>query len=272
MLTHELKRLLQVLQWETKKKFSSTRQGFLPMREKGRGLDFKEVRNYHFGDDIRYIDWNVTSRTGELYTKEYYEERDASIIIFYDMSDSMSESKKDTAFQIALFLSLFHIKLGNRILLVTFSDRSHSPGKWLRTEADVFKTFTNITKQTEGGKTNYNSAYQFAFRLYPKFAVCYWISDFIEFGDYLTSKQNAKVWEPIGIWIQDELDTLDFPFWFKFFRQISQEIPNLRNKKTTYVADLKAAKKFFGSNLVQVNPNAKLSNQILPLFKIKRNG
>lgn len=86
-----------------KKKFSSTRQGFLAMSERGRGLDFKEVRNYHYGDDIRYIDWNVTSRTGELHTKEFYEERDASIIIFYDISESLSGLKKILHFKWLFF-------------------------------------------------------------------------------------------------------------------------------------------------------------------------
>ncbi|MBM9547507.1 DUF58 domain-containing protein [Leptospira sp. 201903074] len=272
MLSPELKRLLQVLQWETKKKFSSTRQGFLAMPERGRGLDFKEVRNYHFGDDIRYIDWNVTSRTGELYTKEYHEERDASIIIFYDRSDSMSDSKKDTAFQIALFLSLFHTKMGNRILLVTFSGNNLSTGKWLRTESDVFSTFTSITKQTQGNTTDYAEAYQFAFRLYPKFAVSYWISDFIDFSKYITTSRIHKVWEPIGVWIQDELDTIQLPFWLRMSQEISQEQVNFRKRENTYPKDLKAAKSFFGVNFVQINPNTKLSNQILPLFKIKRNG
>ncbi|TGM45572.1 DUF58 domain-containing protein [Leptospira vanthielii] len=272
MLSPELKRLLQVLQWETKKKFSSTRQGFLAMSERGRGLDFKEVRNYHYGDDIRYIDWNVTSRTGELHTKEYYEERDASIIIFYDISESLSGLKKNTAFQMALFLSLFHVKMGNRVLLISFSDNQKSPGKWLRTETEVFFTFTNITKQTKGDGTNYSEAYQFAFRLYPKFATSYWISDFNQFANYTKSNKPFKVWEPIGIWIEDELDIQQYPFWLRMFREISEEKISFRSSESTYSKDLKAAKAFFGVNLVQINPNTKLSTQILPLFKIKKNG
>jgi uncharacterized protein (DUF58 family) len=28
---------------------------------KGRGMEFSEVREYQFGDDIRFIDWNVSS-------------------------------------------------------------------------------------------------------------------------------------------------------------------------------------------------------------------
>ncbi|MCW7470904.1 DUF58 domain-containing protein [Leptospira kanakyensis] len=272
MLSPELKRLLQVLQWETKKKFSSTKQGLLTMSERGRGLDFKEVRNYHYGDDMRYIDWNVTSRTGELYTKEYYEERDASIIIFYDTSVSLSSSKRTTAFQIALFLSLFHIKMGNRVLLVPFSDHQLAPGKWLRTETDIFLAFAKIAKQENGEGTNYAEAYQFAFRLHPKHAVSYWISDFNDFSNYLKTNKIPKIWEPIGIWIQDEIDTLKFPLWLRMFQKISEENIGFRENENTYQKDLKAAKSFFGVQLVQINPNTKLSQQILPLFKIKRNG
>ncbi|TGL88308.1 DUF58 domain-containing protein [Leptospira congkakensis] len=272
MLSPELKRLLQVLQWETKKKFSSTKQGLLTMSERGRGLDFKEVRNYQYGDDMRYIDWNVTSRTGELYTKEYYEERDTSIIVFYDTSVSLNGSQKNTAFQIALFLSLFHIKMGNRILLIPFSDSPSKSGKWLRTETEVFSAFSNITKQPQGETTNYSEAYQFAFKLYPKYAISYWISDFNHFSYYLETNKVPKIWEPIGIWIQDELDTLKFPFWLRMFQKISAENISFRNNETTYTKDLKATKSFFGVQFVQINPNTKLSQQILPLFKIKRNG
>lgn len=272
MLSPELKRLLQVLQWETKKKFSSTRQGLLTMSERGRGFDFKEVRNYQFGDDTRYIDWNVTSRTGELYTKEFYVERDASIIIFYDKSGSLNGIKQTASFQIALFLSLFHIKMGNRILLVSFSEDQSNPAKWLKTETDVFSTFSNLTKQSAGDGTDYSKAYQYAFKLYPKFAVSYWISDFINFSDYIVKNKVPKLWEPIGIWIEDELDSIKFPFWLRMFQEISEEKVSFRNKENTYTKDLKAAKSFFGVNLVQINPTTKLSNQILPLFKSKRNG
>ncbi|PJZ44190.1 DUF58 domain-containing protein [Leptospira brenneri] len=271
MLTPELKRLLQVLQWETKKKFYSTKQGALIRAERGRGLDFKEVRNYHYGDDTRYIDWNVTSRTGELYTKEYHEERDASIIIFYDTSASLSGTQRNAAFQIALFLSLFHIKMGNRILLITFSDGHSSIGKWLRTEADILSAFANSTKHKYGDGTDYSTAYQFAFRLHPKYAVSYWISDFNRFSEHTNTNKVPKIWDSVGIWIQDELDTIEFPFWFRFFQKISEETIGFRSSQNTYTKDLKAAKSFFGVQFVQIDPYNKLSNQILPLFKIKRN-
>ena len=43
---------------------------------KGRGMEFDEVRQYHPGDDVRSIDWNVTARTGEPHVKSYIEERE----------------------------------------------------------------------------------------------------------------------------------------------------------------------------------------------------
>ena len=41
---------------------------------KGRGMEFAEVREYQFGDDIRNIDWNVTARSDHPYVKVFDEE------------------------------------------------------------------------------------------------------------------------------------------------------------------------------------------------------
>lgn len=271
MLEPELKRLLQVLKWESKKKFVSNRRGLLFTSDRGRGLDFKEVRNYQYGDDIRYIDWNVTSRTGELHTKEFYEEKDATIIIFIDSSLSMDSNKELTTFQLALFLSLFHIKIGNRIFLVSFSDKVFSSKKWLKTETEVLSYFESFNKQPKGKQTNYTNAYQYAFKVHPKYAVTYWISDFINFSEWVKITPIPKVWDQHGICVKDQVDEMKLPFWMKLFQPISQESIQLRNSFSTYEIDLTAAKSFFGNKLIKINPNQKLHNQILPLFKVKSN-
>ncbi|HRN58237.1 MAG TPA: DUF58 domain-containing protein, partial [Agriterribacter sp.] len=36
---------------------------------KGRGMLFKEVREYSAGDDIRFIDWNVSARMNAPFSK-----------------------------------------------------------------------------------------------------------------------------------------------------------------------------------------------------------
>ncbi|AZL86656.1 DUF58 domain-containing protein [Aliivibrio salmonicida] len=58
-------------------------------RQKGRGMNFSEVRQYQPGDDIRSIDWRVTARTGKTHTKLYSEEREQPTMLFVDVSDTM---------------------------------------------------------------------------------------------------------------------------------------------------------------------------------------
>src|SRR5204862_361858 len=55
---------------------------------KGRGMEFSEVREYQFGDDIRSIDWNVTARVGHPYVKKHVEERELTVILLVDFSGS----------------------------------------------------------------------------------------------------------------------------------------------------------------------------------------
>ena len=43
---------------------------------KGQGMEFREVREYVAGDDVRLIDWNVTARTGHPHVKLLAEERE----------------------------------------------------------------------------------------------------------------------------------------------------------------------------------------------------
>jgi len=56
---------------------------------RGVGIEFDEVREYVSGDDVRRIDWNVTSRMGSVYTKVYKEERELSLFLVTDMSASL---------------------------------------------------------------------------------------------------------------------------------------------------------------------------------------
>lgn len=56
---------------------------------RGRGIDFEEVRAYQAGDDIRTIDWRVTARSGQAYTKMFREERERPLLVVTDQRQSM---------------------------------------------------------------------------------------------------------------------------------------------------------------------------------------
>ncbi|PIE75655.1 DUF58 domain-containing protein [bacterium DOLJORAL78_65_58] len=55
---------------------------------KGTGMEFREVREYVPGDDVRTIDWNVTARTGDPFVKLFEEERELTVMLAVDMSRS----------------------------------------------------------------------------------------------------------------------------------------------------------------------------------------
>ena len=55
---------------------------------KGRGMSFSEVREYTFGDDVRNIEWNVTARMSHPYIKVFEEERELTVMLIIDVSQS----------------------------------------------------------------------------------------------------------------------------------------------------------------------------------------
>ena len=57
-------------------------------KQKGRGVDFAEVRHQP-GDDIRSIDWRVTARKNTPHTKVFREEREHPALLFVDQSQNM---------------------------------------------------------------------------------------------------------------------------------------------------------------------------------------
>src|ERR1700704_6291087 len=82
---------------------------------KGRGMEFDEVREYQYGDDIRAIDWNVTARTGRAHVKKYVEERELTVMIMVDASASVyfgstHTTKNKMAAEIAAVLAFSAIR------------------------------------------------------------------------------------------------------------------------------------------------------------------
>jgi uncharacterized protein (DUF58 family) len=56
---------------------------------RGNGLDLADLREYQPGDDVRYIDWNVTARLDTPYVREYHEDREVTCWFLLDLSPSV---------------------------------------------------------------------------------------------------------------------------------------------------------------------------------------
>ena len=90
-------------------------------------MEFDEVREYQHGDDVRTIDWNVTSRAGRPFVKRYVEERELTVMLLVDMSASGSfgsagKMKSEIAAEISALLAFSAIKNSDRVGAILFTD------------------------------------------------------------------------------------------------------------------------------------------------------
>jgi uncharacterized protein (DUF58 family) len=82
-------RILQRLDWQVVRRLDGLLQGDYRTLFRGSGIDFADLREYQWGDDVRYIDWNVTARTSTPYVREYVEDREVTAWFLLDLSPSV---------------------------------------------------------------------------------------------------------------------------------------------------------------------------------------
>lgn len=95
---------------------------------KGRGMMFSEVREYIFGDDVRNIDWNVTARFNHTYVKVFEEERELTVMLLIDYSNSNAFgsnklAKKDMITEIAGTLAFSAMMNNDKVGAIFFTDK-----------------------------------------------------------------------------------------------------------------------------------------------------
>ena len=106
METNELLKRVRQIEIKTRGLSSNIFAGQYHSAFKGRGMSFAEVREYQYGDDVRDIDWNVTARFDKPFVKVFEEERELTVMLLVDVSNSLDfgtiqQMKKDmvTEFQ-----------------------------------------------------------------------------------------------------------------------------------------------------------------------------
>ena len=95
---------------------------------KGRGMSFDEVRPYQPGDEIRFIDWNVSARMDEVFVKVFVEERELTLMLAVDLSASLDfstqeQSKREIIAELAAVVAFSAIKNNDRVGLLLYSDK-----------------------------------------------------------------------------------------------------------------------------------------------------
>ncbi|MBD0823198.1 DUF58 domain-containing protein [Aestuariibaculum marinum] len=185
---------------------------------KGRGMTFSEVRQYHFGDDVRNIDWNVTARYNEPYVKVFEEERELTMMLMVDVSGSElfgtdQQFKNEVVTEIAATLAFSATQNNDKIGLILFSDKVelYIPPK--KGRSHVLRIIRELIEfEPESKQTNLAEALKFMQNVMKKKAIVFVLSDFIADDYHQTMKIVAGKHDVTGIRVYDKRE---------------EEIPNL---------------------------------------------
>src|SRR3970282_2493687 len=128
MLTKELLKQVRQIEIRTRGLVNQVFSGEYHSVFKGRGIEFSEVREYQFGDDIRNIDWNVTGRFGHPFIKVFEEERELTGMLLVDLSGSQffgsqGQLKRDVAGELSAILAFSAVEKNDKVGRILFSDQ-----------------------------------------------------------------------------------------------------------------------------------------------------
>ena len=179
---------------------------------KGRGMSFSEVRDYHFGDDVRSIDWNVTARFNHPFVKVFEEERELTVMLLVDMSESSSfgtkkQDKRDLITELCAVLAFSAIKNNDKVGVIFFSDGMEKyipPKKGKSHILFIIRELLSFTPKRKG--TNIKETLRFFNNATKKRSIVFMLSDFLS-GSYQDALNiAAKRHDVVGIQVYDQRD------------------------------------------------------------------
>src|ERR1043165_4830576 len=189
METAELLKKVRKIEIKTRGLSSQIFSGEYHSAFKGRGMAFSEVREYTPGDDIRSIDWNVTARFNHPFVKIFEEERELTVMLLVDVSESSAfgtvhQNKRNLTTEICAVLTFSAINNNDKVGVIFFSDKveKYIPPKKGKQHA-LYIVRELLTAQPKRKGTNISEALKFFSRSNQHRNIAFIMSDFID-GQY----------------------------------------------------------------------------------------
>jgi len=216
VLPKELLKLVRQIEIRTKGLVNQVFSGEYHSVFKGRGMEFSEVREYQFGDDIRNIDWNVTARFGHPFVKIFEEERELTVILLVDLSGSqmfgsLSKTKQRVAAELSAILAFSALKNNDKVGLILFTDKIEKFVPPRKGNKHVLRIIRDVLSfEPEGNQTNMRTALEFMNGAIKKRSIVFLLSDFMDEGYEKILRVVGKKHDLIGIVIDDRRE-LEIP-------------------------------------------------------------
>lgn len=212
LTTQEILKKVRELEIKSKKLTNHLFTGEYHSAFKGRGMSFKEVKEYSAGDDVRFIDWNVSARMGGTYSKLFEEERELSVYLLVDASASnlfgtTLQRKKDLITEICAVLAFSALSNNDKVGLIFFSDKveKYIPSAKGR-EHVLYMVRELLTFNAAHKGTDIVKALQYLNNISRQKSIVFVLSDFADTGYENLLKVVSKRHDLIGIKVFDEME------------------------------------------------------------------
>ncbi len=209
MLTKEILKQVRQIEIRTRGLVNQVFSGEYHSVFKGRGMEFSEVREYQFGDDIRNIDWNVTARFGHPFIKIFEEERELTVILLVDLSGSLlfgtvEKTKQQIAAELSAILAFSAMKNNDKVGLILFTDKIEKFVPPRKGKKHVLRVIREVLSfEPKGKSTNIKSALEYMNNAVKKKSIVFLISDFMDEGYEKILRMVGKKHDLIGVVLND---------------------------------------------------------------------
>jgi uncharacterized protein (DUF58 family) len=175
---------------------------------KGSGMQFKEFRNYVYGDDVRHISWTVSARSQAPVLKTFEEERDRTLFLVVDVSASLRKgpwaiAKAERIAEIAATLALSASLIKDKVGLLLFTDQVELVVPPAKGQSHVLRIVRDILAfEPKGQKTEPNIALRQLDRVLKKHSIVVLLSDLEVLPQDRILRQTASHHEFLTIQVQ----------------------------------------------------------------------
>ena len=212
LTTAEILKKVRILEIKSKKLATDLFTGEYHSAFKGKGMSFKEVREYAAGDDIRFIDWNVSARFGHPFSKIFEEERELTVMLLIDVSGSsmfgtVCANKKDIATEIAAVIAFSAVNNGDKVGVILYSDKIEKyipPKKGKQHALFIVRELLSVQPKKKG--TQLSAALQYFTNTTRQKSIAFILSDFIDANYQNALRIAGNKHDVIGVKVYDKMD------------------------------------------------------------------
>ena len=212
LTTLDIQKKVKELEIKSRKLTTNMFTGEYHSAFKGRGMSFLEVREYYQGDDVRFIDWNVSARFSTPFTKVFEEERELTVILLIDISASSlfgttNMRKRDLVTEVGAVLTFSAVNNNDKVGVIFFSDKieKYIPPKKGKDHA-LFIVRELLTMTPQGKGTNINEALKFYNKASKQRSIAFIMSDFLDENFDNNLRVIGSRHDVIGLKVYDKMD------------------------------------------------------------------